>query len=181
MDRTQGFGRKDGRMSPKAPTPTPRRHLLILGALLVTVICAAAVAWIVMQQRPASPATKSLATQDDLRRAAQGVATQSAALVQQYPEDPRLRLIHGVHLADARDLVGAEREYRIGLVKAATLGSRLPLKVEVGLRTALVSDLLLQGRHDDAKAAAKPLCGNQSSEPLVAKSVTMLRSHGMCE
>lgn len=187
MEQTQSFGRKDGRQvlmaTASAPQgPESRRPSPIVWICFVVLGLGVVGGAFMLMRSAGSTTSAGLARQSELAQAVRGSAADSMALVQRYPRDPRLRLIHGQHLAENHDLGGAEQEYRRGLSEVPALGSNLSnaTKVEAGLRMALVSDLLLQGKHDAAVASAQPLCSAHSDDPAVQRGVAALRSNGVC-
>jgi len=82
----------------------------------------------------------------------------SAELVARFPDDPRSHYYRALALESGRDHGGAERELRIALSEAEEraffLGPTLPWVMRAILAAVLVED----GRTDDAKAVAQPLC-----------------------
>lgn len=97
------------------------------------------------------PADKYPATNAD-------AAARAAQLVQQYPHDPRAHLLLAGQLLDAHDNPGAEREAQAGLSDEASWHMVLPEGVSFALRAVLAA-AIMDERHDEAIAIAKPLCG----------------------
>lgn len=88
-----------------------------------------------------------------------------AALLVQYPRDPRAHWFAGMHAANTGDLAGAERHVRAGLAEEGVLqrsfGNR---KLEAAMRATLARVLDAEGRHADAIEAARPACDTGSED-----------------
>jgi len=81
------------------------------------------------------------------------------ALLASYPRDPRARWAAAVKAASGGDLPTAERHLRAALAEDAVLRRSFPdRQVEASLRGVLAQVLEAQGRHEDARAAARPAC-----------------------
>jgi membrane associated rhomboid family serine protease len=81
----------------------------------------------------------------------------AARLVRDYPRDPRARLFHALTAIDASDPTLAENELRVALGDRPMLASFSP-EFEARVRTFLTQTLLAQGKTQEARDAARPLC-----------------------
>jgi rhomboid protease GluP len=93
----------------------------------------------------------------------------SADLVTRYPRDPRAHLLRGTALIQVRDNTDAEAELRTALSEAEALTFFFGDAVADGARTALAVVLQEEGRAQEAKETARPLClarGDARSEKL---------------
>jgi rhomboid protease GluP len=76
-----------------------------------------------------------------------------------HPRDPRVHLFRALRLADEKDDRGAEAELRAALAEREILDRAFPSKkLETGIRSVLCRLLLHQGRRDDARREASPIC-----------------------
>lgn len=92
-----------------------------------------------------------------LPRTDEEIAAKARMLVSVYPRDPRARLYHAAVLLRANP-VSAEAELRKALREKELLQLYFTPDLEVALRSALARTLLAQGRLEDAKNEARPVC-----------------------
>lgn len=103
------------------------------------------------------------------------------------PRDPRVHLYRALHLLDgasegidatANDKrLSAERELRAALAEREIFERAFPnKKLETAIRSVLCELLLGQGRHDEARQEATPLCNEGDSEVL-----EQLKPLGLCD
>jgi rhomboid protease GluP len=75
------------------------------------------------------------------------------------PRDPRVRLFRGLRLLDQGDARGAEAELRAALDERQILDRAFAdKKLEAMIRLVLCEELVKQGRIDEAKREAEPVC-----------------------
>jgi rhomboid protease GluP len=84
-----------------------------------------------------------------------------------YPRDPRVHFFRALRLVDDRDESGAEAELRAALGEREILDRAFPnKKFETGIRAFLCELLARQGRRDEARREAAPICvGARTSAP----------------
>lgn len=99
-----------------------------------------------------------LIPQNELPKTRDEGQRRSTDLVARFPDDPRSHYYRALALESGRDHGGAERELRIALAEAEEraffLGPTLPWTMRAILAAVLFED----GRTEDAKAVAAPLC-----------------------
>jgi rhomboid protease GluP len=93
------------------------------------------------------------------------------SLVAEYPRDPRAHWANAWRYNDAGDAASAERELRTALADQALLDTMFPERqFEIGLRGTLADLLTNDGRTDEARAIAAPICaagpGGSVPEPV---------------
>ncbi len=106
----------------------------------------------------------------------QGMKDRSFALVEKYPRDPRAHLFRGLDMLGRRDLADAEPHFRDALALDAKAGLMTP-GFRAWTRALLALDVRDQGRLEEAKAIAAPVCGDAALE---AQAATALRQAGLC-
>jgi rhomboid protease GluP len=104
----------------------------------------------------------------------------AAALVAQYPGDPRSHFFFAQALATRGDNVGAERELRTALTAAPPFTLLYGPKLERGIRAFLAAVLLEQGKRDDANEIARPVCAVPAGDANIDNVRKMLTSYHIC-
>lgn len=116
-------------------------------------------AWGLARGYDANVLPAGLAPQAEFPQTDDDARARSAALVERYPRDPRVRLLHGVTLATAGDRAGAERELRAGLAEQPTwrtiFTGDLPARLQTVLAVVVAED---KARAGEALAIARPAC-----------------------
>ena len=102
---------------------------------------------------------------DRLPRTSGDMKARAAALIAQYPHDPRPRFMRAAELIDANDLAGAEREARAGLADEELWRSLLPAQVANGLR-AMLAAAIVKDRREEALSTAGPACAAIKDGPM---------------
>ncbi|HET9932219.1 MAG TPA: rhomboid family intramembrane serine protease [Polyangiaceae bacterium] len=93
------------------------------------------------------------------------------------PRDPRVHLYRAFRLFDEEQLAGAEKELRAALSEREILERAFSNgKLEASIRSVLCQLLVQQGRTDEARREAQPVC--KGSDPKLAEP---LKSLGLCE
>lgn len=108
------------------------------------------------------------------------IAKESADLVARYPHDPYARFLRSADLFSRHDFGDAEDEARAGLSEHEILATECPPGVVQRLNTALALSLWGEGRKDEAKQVAAPLCALDSSDQFLTKSREILQRVGIC-
>jgi rhomboid protease GluP len=85
----------------------------------------------------------------------------SEKLVAAYPLDPRSHMYRALDLMDKGDKAGAEREWRIALGDGTMLRHFFKPALEDYIRANLALVLKGSGKENDARDAARPVCGKQ--------------------
>jgi hypothetical protein len=110
------------------------------------------------------------------KTAADGRA-RSADLVARFPGDPRAHYYRAASFLKEGDPVAAEQELRVALAGHAGLAALSP-EFEPALHGLLALALLRQGRRDDAKIEAQPVCN--ADIPEYEDALRYLRTAGIC-
>jgi rhomboid protease GluP len=107
-------------------------------------------------------------------------AARSAQLILQFPHDPRTHLYRAAYFANLEDWRDAELEIRTAMAdpQAAAMGLSPMFKLQMQFDLAMV--LEAQGRDDEAKAAAQPLCAAPVSADL-SDARSTLHNAGLCD
>jgi rhomboid protease GluP len=85
-----------------------------------------------------------------------------------HPRDPRVHFFRAIALADANQGAAAEAELRAALAEREILDRAFPNKrFENGIRAVLCEVLVKEGRRDDARREAAPLCKTSTPTELV--------------
>jgi rhomboid protease GluP len=83
-----------------------------------------------------------------------------------HPRDPRVHFFRALHAVDQGDARVAETELKAALAERAILDHAFPnKKLEIGIRSVLCELLQNQGRGDEAKAVAAPVCQADNGSP----------------
>jgi rhomboid protease GluP len=85
-------------------------------------------------------------------------------LLGEYPRDPRAHLYTAQVHIDKNDLAKAEEELRLALGERTILASFFNPAFERALRATLAAVLLDAGKAEEAKAEAKPACGDYAAD-----------------
>ena len=100
---------------------------------------------------------------DQLPLADEDIKAKAGDLVARYPRDPRAHLFQAINLFEKHDISGAERELRAGMAEREILATRFNAEMEARIRGMLALVLNNQGKHDEAKLIAKPVCDMQGA------------------
>jgi len=130
--------------------------------------------------QPASRASRiaGLIPQAELPKTAAEGTARSADLVARFPGDPRAHVYRAAKFLNDGDAVAAEQELRTAMAEKNVLGTPLPAQFEQGVHLLFAMALLTQGRRDDAKIEAQPVCGTEV--PLYENVLQSLKSAGLC-
>ena len=110
----------------------------------------------------------------------EGLAKQSVDLVARYPHDPLARLLRGTDLFNHRDFSDAEDEARAGLAEHEILATQYAPVMVPRLALLLAAALWGEGRKDEAKQIAAPLCVSAPTDEYLAKGREIFRQAGIC-
>jgi rhomboid protease GluP len=99
-----------------------------------------------------------LIPQEEMPTSAADRQARGAGLAEQYPDDPRSHFYLAEALAASKDEAGAERELRVALDDAQRHSVMFRPQLEFAIRSALAGFLAEQGRQDEAKDIAHPVC-----------------------
>jgi rhomboid protease GluP len=95
----------------------------------------------------------------------------------EHPRDPRVHLYRALRLLDAGDQNAAETELRAALAEREILERAFTNgQLEVAIRSVLCELLLQQGRIDDARREAAPVCKADAGSP-----PRQLKTLGLCD
>ncbi|HVW92020.1 MAG TPA: rhomboid family intramembrane serine protease [Devosia sp.] len=94
--------------------------------------------------------------------------SQADQLIKAYPHDPRVIFLEGLVQAKRNDLVDAEASFRAALRGADEMGSIVSDTFRTGVTAALAATLYGEGRKDEARALAAPVCGSLTGTQLAA-------------
>lgn len=103
------------------------------------------------------------------------VVARAGALLKSHPRDPRSHLYGAIASFRAGDARNAEAELRAALAEEEILRTQFKPELEVLLRSLLAEALLAQGRGDDARREAAPVCGSGPGQ-----TTDRLRELGLC-
>ncbi|HEY2513307.1 MAG TPA: rhomboid family intramembrane serine protease, partial [Polyangiaceae bacterium] len=97
-----------------------------------------------------------------------------------HPRDPRVHLYRALRMSEAGDNAGAEKELREGLTEREIFERAFPSgHVEWNLRGALSDILVEEGRVEEAKKEAGPIC---QADPAKTEEVgKSMRKMGLCD
>jgi rhomboid protease GluP len=155
--------------------PRPRLRPLAAALGLLGFAAFAYPALPLTQGYPAAVLAGSLIPQAQVPTSDADAKAKSANLVARYPRDPRSHFFRAVALLDQGDSPGAERALRAGLAEEALWRPIFNPELPLRLRTMLAM-LVSDGRRDEAKIIAQPVC---------AAAATTLRTAldeaGLCE
>jgi len=124
--------------------------------------------------------TAELIPSAEEQRDPEGLAKNAADLVARYPHDPLARLLRGTDLFDHEDYSDAEEEARAGLAEHEILATQFAPVIVPRLDMLLAASLWGEGRHDEAKQVAAPLCTGAISDDYIAKGREIFRQAGIC-
>ena len=163
--------------SETAPKPPLRRVAL---GIAVVGLAAASLAFAFVATRYSVYATQQdvLIPENELPRSADDAAARSAALVGQYPRDPRGHLFRATYFLENRNFSEAERQLRLGLQQRELLAV-LPSNIQRSLQIVLAVVLVYEGRKPEAKSMAAPFCGGPSLTEF-RKLHRILETEGIC-
>jgi rhomboid protease GluP len=134
----------------------PQARTLAFGAAVIGVVLFAASAGAAIARYPRYDI--ALIPQTEVPKTAADVQAHGAALAARYPDDPRSHVYLSQGLAAAKDYAGAERELRLALAETQAHSVIFVPRLELAIRSMLVALLVDQGRLDEAKDLAGPLC-----------------------
>lgn len=100
-----------------------------------------------------------LIPEDELKRSYEALIADAENLVTKYPRDPRSHFYRAMSFVERGALKEAEPSLRTALDQQDILKSLLLPDFEVNLRGVLAFVLLEDGRTEEAKVAARPVCG----------------------
>jgi len=144
-------------------SPAPR-FTGFAAAVCLAGIAAVALAFVPLRKEYGGYVLESfLIPRDQLPKSSDEGKSRSADLVARYPRDPRSRLLRAGALIEDRDAAAAERQLRAGLKEEQILKTKFPPDLEARLRTMLAAVLLDKGEAAEAKAVARPVCGDPAS------------------
>jgi rhomboid protease GluP len=103
----------------------------------------------------------------------------SADLVARFPDDPRARVYHALHLLNLDDITEAQAELRAALDQRKIL-EEVPPRFTAIIQILLAATLARQGRIDDAKTTAAPACSMGEDDSDVSVIMDYLKSQGVC-
>jgi rhomboid protease GluP len=109
-----------------------------------------------------------------------GLAKKAADLVERYPHDPMARLLRGTDLFDQADYGDAAEEARAGLAEHEILATQFAPIVVPRLNMLLAASLWGEGRHDEAKQVAAPLCTSATTDEYLTKGREVFQQAGLC-
>jgi len=102
---------------------------------------------------------------DQVPKSSSDMRAQAAALILQYPRDPRPHFLRAVDLLDAHDLAGAEREARQALAEEDLWRSILSPQLGHSLRIMLAA-AVNGDRPEEARSIARPACAAIKDGPM---------------
>jgi len=161
------------------PTP-PLRGLA--AAIAVLGVAVSLYAGVLVSQHYAFYAARSaeLIPSDEIQSDTTELEKESADLVARYPHDPLARLLRGTDMFNQRDYGDAADEARAGLAEQEILASEYGPVMIARLDVLLAASLWGQGRHEEAKQVAAPLCASTSSDDYFTKGRELFRQAGIC-
>jgi rhomboid protease GluP len=106
---------------------------------------------------------------------------QSADFVARYPHDPQARLWRGYDLLSQRDFGDAENEVMAGLAEHEILSTEFAPTMVLQLDTVLATSLWVEGRKDEARRAAAPLCASTPDDDELARLRRDFEGVGICD
>lgn len=110
---------------------------------------------------------------DALPKTDEDILEKAAELLAQYPQDPRSHLFNASRLRHLNDLEGSDEELWTALTLTAAARRLFKPNLEWLERRELAKSLLEQGRREEAREVAAPVCGNAPAE-------AELKARGLC-
>lgn len=160
--------------------PRPPQGLLV-GCLAGAGAAAGALALALATVCPATAFTETagLIPIDDAPESTADWAAQASQLSDRYPADPRPHLFKALGFMKAHDDASAESEFLTALRSPLLNAPELPSGIGAAIRSGLIGVYLQEGRVDDAKTTAAPLCAAPASAP--PQVMTLLRKAKVCD
>jgi rhomboid protease GluP len=107
-------------------------------------------------------------------------ASQSAQILARYPHDPRAHLYRAAYFESFQDWRDAEAQVRAAISDPVTAPLGLSPSFKLQMQFELAALLEDQGREDEARTAAQPVCALQGSAPW-AQARAQLQNAGLCD
>lgn len=142
----------------------PRFRPLAAAVALLGLCAAAGTLWPIAGQYQAWRLQANLIPDETLPQDEAQAKARSAALVAQYPADPRGHFMHAMALMDEADGAGAEAELRAALTANAALPGVFTAALADRLQTVLALVLQQNGKPDEARRAAAPVCRTSADD-----------------
>jgi rhomboid protease GluP len=159
--------------------PLPRLRWLSAGILYLGVVLFAGSAGFAVINYPKYDV--ALIPPAEMPKTAADQQAQGASLVARYPKDPRSHLFLGQSLAASHDNAGAERELRTALAGAQAHPTMFGPQLEPISRGILAALLLDEGKRDEAKTIAQPLCAAPPGGQAVTNLRKLVHDQHLCE
>ena len=105
----------------------------------------------------------------------------STKLLNQYPGDPRAHLLRAAVLLHDRQIYAAEDELRAGLADRDVLNRDLPPGTEAYMHGLLAGVLMAEGRREEARTEAQPVCAGGQFSTTTSRLRDALRKEGACD
>jgi len=102
--------------------------------------------------------TPGLAPPDDLPQTDSEIARGVGGLIARYPDDPRLHALAAAGYVRAKDNPSAEAEFETALASPLLAAPEIPPGLADRMRMALVGLYLRDGKLEDARTVAAPIC-----------------------
>ncbi len=119
--------------------------------------------------------------QFEIPKTSEGRHARAAYLAARYPADPRSHFFLFDALIAAKDNAGAERELRLALANAQRRPALFSPELELAILGTLASLLLDEGKRDEAKEFARPLCSSPAGDKRIDTLVKLLNREHLCE
>ncbi len=119
-----------------------------------------------------APQASRFITPADLPHDIETMKAHSFALVQKYPHDPRSHLFRGLYFLGKRDASDAEPYLRSALLLGNT-SAVMTSDLQVWTRALLAVDLRAQGRGEEGRSVAAPLCGRAGLDMQTQSTLTL--------
>jgi len=143
-----------------APQPSIRVRGTALATIALVALSAAAAAIHLPGQMPDLTAAAAMAPYEELQALDRKSETASRALVEKYPGDPRVRMMHAMIVLESRkDAAIAEADLRQALESAERNKLFRPVFTQM-LRAMLAGVLMQEGKRVDARRTVEPLCAS---------------------
>jgi len=105
----------------------------------------------------------------------------SGDLVRRYPHDPVLRMVLAMDSLRQHYFSDAEQQLRTGLAERDMLATQFSPVIEQRMQMLLAMTLSAEGRADEARAAARPICNLSSRDEFLSQGYGALKNAAVCD
>ena len=109
------------------------------------------------------------------------LSARAGDLVRQYPHDPFLRMLLALDSFRQHYYQDAEQQLRSGLAEHDMLATQFSPVIELRMQMLLALVLVAEGRHDEARTIAQPICSHSAGDAWMTKVYTALKDVAVCD